>query len=218
MHLSCAEKVYQMASKVKKIELPKCLYPGCRALPEHPEIERLAVSWRPLRDAIEIMLPRVIADEGLEREKDHVNNPECEEYFHKPLDYARDLFLWFMCEKCHNPFYGGNKNCEDDGNPVANYVCVACSRLLIDTYCRIHGDDQMLYKCFWCCKPALFFCGGAVHYCADCHSRAGQVTNGPWPQCDGKCQFAPHAPNGTPKIVGYCATCEAERARRRSEK
>jgi hypothetical protein len=53
--------------------------------------------------AIEALIPRVIADEGIEREADHVNNPECDEYFHKPLEYARDTFVWYMCEKCGAP-------------------------------------------------------------------------------------------------------------------
>jgi hypothetical protein len=42
-----------------------------------------------------------------------------------------------------------------------------------------------------------------------------EVVKGPWPQCDGKCQFSPHAPNGTKKIHGYCRTCEHTRELRR---
>jgi E3 ubiquitin-protein ligase MYCBP2 len=130
------------------------------------------------------------------------------------LEYARDICVFYNCEKCGQPFYGGHADCGAGDEAAGSYACARCSRLLVDTKCPTHGDDQMLYKCFWCCKPALFFCWGTTHFCAECHERPLEVVKAPWRQCDGKCQFHPHAPNGTRKIVGYCTTCEADRARR----
>jgi E3 ubiquitin-protein ligase MYCBP2 len=177
-------------------------------------VNHLADSWQTIAAAIEALVPRVIADEGLEREADHVNNPECEDYFHKPVEYARDTCVWYMCEKCGSPYYGGRADC-GGADEAANYACATCSRLLLNVMCERHGDDHMVYKCVWCCKPALFFCWGTTHFCEECHTRPLEVVKGPWPACDGKCMFHPHEPNGTRKVVGYCRTCEAERAMRR---
>jgi E3 ubiquitin-protein ligase MYCBP2 len=70
----------------------------------------------------------------------------------------------------------------------------------------------MVFKCFWCCKPALFFCWGTTHFCADCHPIWQEAQAGPWKQCDGNCQFHPHPPNGTKELFEYCMICEAEKA------
>jgi hypothetical protein len=126
--------------------------------------------------------------------------------------------VFYNCEKCKQPFYGGHADCAGGDEARPDYVCARCSRAFVNTRCPIHGDDQMLYKCFWCCGPALFFCYGITHFCATCHAKPAGTLRGPWPPCDGKCQFHPHVPNGTPTIVGFCTTCEAERARRGGQK
>jgi E3 ubiquitin-protein ligase MYCBP2 len=69
----------------------------------------------------------------------------------------------------------------------------------------------MIFKCFWCCNPALWFCWGTTHFCETCHQRARDAAKGPWPECKGDCQFHPHARNGTKTIVGFCTLCEEER-------
>jgi E3 ubiquitin-protein ligase MYCBP2 len=187
-------------------------------MPEHPMFAAQFAEWKIIQDEIEIIIPRVIADEDLEHEQNHVNNPECDQYFHKPLIYARDHFMFYMCHRCHrchHPFYGGHADCGGVEQAPEEYVCARCSRQFAQqTDCPIHGDQGMLFKCFWCCKPGLFFCWGTTHFCAECHLEPIKAQKGPWTPCDGKCQFHPHPENGTKQIFGYCTICEEERMRR----
>jgi E3 ubiquitin-protein ligase MYCBP2 len=173
--------------------------------------------WKAIVDEIDIIMPRVMADEKLEQEQAHVNNPECEDYYHKALIYAKDIFVFYMCNRCGHPFYGGHADCGGGGQSDDDYVCAGCSRqFCTQVQCPKHGDQGMLFKCFWCCKPGLFFCWGTTHFCAECHVDPLKAQRGPWVKCDGKCQFHPHPPNGTKQIFGYCTICEDERIRRRT--
>jgi E3 ubiquitin-protein ligase MYCBP2 len=75
----------------------------------------------------------------------------------------------------------------------------------------------MVFKCFWCCRPAEWFCWGTSHFCETCHERWQEAQAGPWPECDGKCQFHPHPSNGTKAAFGFCTICEAEKIRAEEE-
>ena len=33
-----------------------------------------------------------------------------------------------------------------------------------------HGDDEMEYKCRYCCDVAVWFCFGTTHFCDKCHT------------------------------------------------
>jgi E3 ubiquitin-protein ligase MYCBP2 len=213
-HVECVEKIFATTSPTGKIKLPRCIRPGCQAIPKHPMFQRQFDMWRPIAEEIEGLMPRIIADEKIEQEQEHVNNPQCDAYYRKPLAYARDVCVFYMCHKCRHPFYGGRVECGGAEQPDTEYTCVTCSRQFSTQNCPRHGDAGMLFKCFWCCKPGLFFCWGTTHFCAQCHVEPVKAQKGPWVQCDGKCQFCPHPPNGTKKIFGYCTICEEERARR----
>jgi hypothetical protein len=130
------------------------------------------------------------------------------------MAYARDTFEFFMCAQCHSPFYGGQKACEglEPERPPEEYKCMRCLRQCGELQtCTKHGSVAMVMKCFWCCSAAPWLCGGTTYYCQSCHRNPGTAVAGPWPQCDGKCAFAPHSPNGTRKFHGYCAMCETQR-------
>jgi E3 ubiquitin-protein ligase MYCBP2 len=143
-------------------------------------------------------------------EEGHVRNP-MSEYFQDPVKFAREKLVFYMCRVCKRPFYGGHDECREALEMDENaYVCARCSRVFEKT-CPKHKDAAMLFKCFWCCRPALFFCWGTTHFCESCHKRPLDVVKPPWPECDRHCQFHPHCPNGTREIVGYCTLCEDER-------
>jgi hypothetical protein len=67
--------------------------------------------WKPIIDEIEAITVRVVADEDLAHDP-HVCNPEDQLYFMKPLVFARDNCVFFMCAKCNSPFYGGHRDCQ----------------------------------------------------------------------------------------------------------
>lgn len=42
------------------------------------------------------------------------------------------------------------------------------------TYCELHGDKYIDYKCIFCCQIALFNCGGNYFYCSHHHGDGGE--------------------------------------------
>jgi E3 ubiquitin-protein ligase MYCBP2 len=209
IHLSCVPKLFEEGSKVGKIKLPQCKKFGCRALPSHESVAALVNVWQPICREIEELLVEVVRIEGFDHEEAHVKNPECQEYFGKPLEYARDVCVFFMCSKCQHPFFAGRVECGGDDEPLPDApVCARCARASGNIQsCPKHGDQAMQFKCFYCCRAALWFCFGTTHFCDPCHRRWREAKSGPWPECDGKCFFHPHPPNGTEQIFGVCSMC-----------
>jgi E3 ubiquitin-protein ligase MYCBP2 len=210
MHLRCAQNIYIAASDKGRIVPPKCAFSGCREIPQHPALSKQVDKWEKILTMIHDITVRTIKEEKVDCDMDHVRNP-MSPYFRKPMELARDTFTFFMCSQCKLPYYGGRIECGRVDPPENACLCGRCSREFCSKKCRKHGDGAMIYKCCWCCKPALFYCWGSTYFCQECHVRSKEITHGPWPACDGKCQFHPHPPNGTRQIIGYCTTCEAER-------
>jgi hypothetical protein len=54
--------------------------------------------------------------------------------------------------------------------PDKEFVCFDCADLKA-TKCKISKHAEFhLWKCRYCCRPAVWFCGGSVHYCSCIHS------------------------------------------------
>jgi hypothetical protein len=174
-------------------------------------LKKLCRPWKALEDKIEKLITMEIANERIEQEKDHVNNPECEDFYKKPREYARSVFLFYACSKCGEPYYGGRRECGAGDAADDSYLCPRCSREFLGMKCPVHGEQFMVYKCFWCCNPATFLCyGNTTHFCSVCHEKPVERANGtiPYGKCDGKCPFSPHPPNGTKAMHSYCTECE----------
>ena len=208
-HLKCVETVFSLSSNKGLIKLPLCKYPGCNKIPESPYIQKDVKDFISLSDMIEVLLKKLIQTENVINDP-RVLNPEDNDYYQQPLKLAKDTFLFFRCEKCNKPYFGGKKECDDQrpadvGGP---YVCQGCSIPGSQT-CVKHGNDNMVFKCFFCCNPAQWHCFGTTHFCEPCHRDPGKAQAGPHPVCDGKCDFAPHPPNGTKQYFGKCRLCES---------
>jgi E3 ubiquitin-protein ligase MYCBP2 len=167
---------------------PVCAFPGCGKLPDHPLFAEQVRHWSAIQDGVKAEMAGM--DPNLR------NDP--------------DKLLFFMCSKCHRPFFGGMAEC-GGADPQEELTCSRCARSFQGIACNKHPETLMSYKCFYCCRQALFFCFGTTHYCPECHTRPYEIQKGPWRECDGTCQFAPHPLNGQPTIHGYCAGCESEK-------
>jgi hypothetical protein len=169
--------------------------------------------WTPIVAKLDEMIPMLVRDEHLALEADHVNNP-ASEYYGKPELFAREKFVYYMCAGCNSPYFGGRAVCGEDQDevPPQKYLCKECERLLAHESCAKHGDAGMVYKCFWCCRPASWFCWGTTHFCTPCHDIWQRAQAGPYPACTGdQCSFHGHPPNGTKRKYGICRLCEEER-------
>ena len=209
-HVECVEGHLKTCSLQKKIVLPKCAYPGCNEFPSHPLIDARITPYVEIARKIDVMIRHHMEIEKT-ADDPHVKNPDDADYYQQPLKYARTTFLFFMCDKCHEPYYGGHKECGLEEAPEGQqYICNKCGKIGLEQ-CPKHGMEGMIYKCFFCCNIAVWFCWGTTHFCDACHNRHVQAMKGPWPKCNGKCQFAPHPPNGQKQKFGMCAICQSEK-------
>ena len=213
VHLDCVKREYAQTTQKGRVIIPRCKAPGCRAIPDHPAIRDLAHPWYDIRDKIDVLTRQFIAVEGIEKERDHVNNPSDSDFYNKPFEYAQSIFAFFFCDDCHKPYYGGHLECGAQEAAGVKHCCPECScQFGSNQVCPKHGADGMKFKCFFCCRDALFFCFGTTYFCEECHKSPYEVQQRQsYPQCCG-CAFAPHPPNGTKQIWGYCSICQAERA------
>ena len=140
-----------------------------------------------------------------------IPHPEDSEQF---LEEGLRLLNFYDCYKCHAIYFGGLRECGVDTShvPREEYICGSCRNT-----CENHGEEDMVYKCRFCCKIASFFCFGHTHFCEDCHPRAFELLQGSnpeymkssVPQCPGKdeCPLKiDHPPNGEQFAIG-CAVC-----------
>ncbi|KAK8840047.1 regulation of axon guidance [Tritrichomonas musculus] len=222
-HKGCLQFTYQSLAEHGKIDLPKCnyMYGQCGEIPYHECVRDAAQKWIDVAKKIEGITVIKMKEESIEDEKEHVNNPDCQEFYKQPLRYAKHLFEFYFCDACHEPYYGGHENCQqilnnNNNNAAGEYRCLRCRReFLHDKCCRKHGEKEMTFKCFFCCNESLYCCGGTTYYCKRCHDVG---IPSPLPQCDGKCAFAPHPPNGQRTICGFCMRCEYEKEQELNKK
>jgi len=155
-----------------------------------------------------------------ERMLDDIKDPK-HKFHGNPVDYALEIFSFYMCHKCSSPYFGGRRQCGEimNFNPE-ELVCGGCSGLL-SCEKEKHGRKFIQYKCRFCCSIASWFCFGRVHYCENCHNNPYQywaynntLSSIP-PQCPGKdkCPLGiDHPPNGFEEMSLGCSRCKMEEA------
>lgn len=219
-HKNCLVDLYNEKKVMKgKVDVPRCNNSMiCKAVPYHSCVKEDAEKWEEIDSKIEEITKERMIEEDIENESVHVNNPEDKDYYKQPLKFAHDNFVFYFCDKCHQPYYGGHKDCEadldDDVDIDDDFICLRCQRQFLNVDCPKHGNKTMVYKCFFCCNPASAFCWGRVYFCSECHKNPRNAMRPPFPKCDGKCQFAPHAENGQRVVTGYCLECEVEKEKK----
>lgn len=217
-HKNCLISYYQSFKTKGRVHVPRCNHNRiCQCIPYHKIVKDAAKKWMKIDKKIEKITLSKMKDEDIENEIIHVQNPNDKDYYQNPLKFAHDFFVFYFCDNCHQPFYGGHKDCEIDNMEEEvndrndGYRCLRCQREILNVDCKIHGHDSMVFKCFFCCNVATHFCWGKVYFCDECHKNPYKAQKPPYPICDGKCQFAPHAENGKRIITGYCMQCEIEK-------
>lgn len=103
-------------------------------------------------------------------------------YYKSPETYCIDRYSYYICFKCHKPYFGGERACDaqnrsEEFNPE-ELVCGGCASSG-KTNCSKHGNDYIEFKCKFCCASAVWFCWGTTHFCESCHSKASTIVNVP---------------------------------------
>ena len=102
-------------------------------------------------------------------------------YEGRPGEFALTRYNYYLCELCEEPYFGGDRAChrggvergEGEGQAGAEhkFMCGNCSVTVSGKACKKgHGDDEMEYKCRYCCDVAVWFCFGTTHFCDKCHT------------------------------------------------
>lgn len=101
------------------------------------------------------------------------------------------------CKDCRKLITVAKTNCSDE-NQVNDIVCRGCA-----IKCPTHGQDHVIYKCRFCCSPAVWRCNSIGLLCQSCHNTSPRD---PKP-CD--CGL-PHPTNGSFELhMLSCALCSS---------
>ena len=86
------------------------------------------------------------------------------------MEEGRRKYAFYLCNSCNEPFFGGTVACaEEDDAAVVDRTCPDCSPSQVQcTSPQLHRGAY-IWKCRYCCRPAVFVCYGSVHFCAACH-------------------------------------------------
>lgn len=114
-------------------------------------------------------------------------------YYQNPEMYALHSFAYYMCFKCKQPYFGGRRNCEQnqvENRDPAEMVCFDCGDVpkVACNKSKEHAEFH-LWKCRFCCSPAVWFCWGNTHFCEPCHQKAYELRDKPldqFPKCSGR--------------------------------
>ena len=213
VHKSCLEILYQGLDLKGRIHIPRCNFDfTCQCVPYHECVQNVAQKWIDVNNKIEEMIAMRMKIEDTENEPDHVKNKNDPDYFNQPLKYARDFFVFYLCDKCGDPYYAGHKDCgnDDENSHKGPHVCLSCNQEFVGQICPKHGETGMVIKCMFCCSPSIWFCFGTTYFCEPCHS-ARKDLHPPYPPCNGHCKFGHHAQNGQRTITAYCVLCRQEK-------
>ena len=89
-----------------------------------------------------------------------------------------DKYLHYVCFKCHDPFWGGNKDCAammtEPQTAPGNLLCEQCQT---DFRCSTHGREYVVYKCEYCCRPAVHLSFGYRRLCEECVKKKTTVSS-----------------------------------------
>ena len=102
-------------------------------------------------------------------------------YEGRPGEFALTRYNYYLCELCEEPYFGGDRAChrggvergegEGQAGGEHKFMCGNCSVTVSGKACKKgHGDDEMEYKCRYCCDVAVWFCFGTTHFCDKCHT------------------------------------------------
>jgi E3 ubiquitin-protein ligase MYCBP2 len=127
-----------------------------------------------------------------------------------------DLFTFFLCYKCHKPYYVGKNNNKKENFFLLKYKniekdCLCGKDSFIydemnDKTCKKHGIEYVEYKCKYCCNMASRF-QSQTHLCEKCYFIDKSIK-----ECNKQlCEFGgKHPPNGVEYCLG-CFACKLEK-------
>ena len=134
-HKKCAEETITGINSKGLIKFPICKYPGCEKILESQYID--SKRFIDLHKKIEALIPELIKSERV-NDDPHVKNEADKDYYKQPEKFIWDKFLFFLCDKCNNPYFGGHKECFQEIEDNVPHLCDNCSKIY--TFCPNHQN------------------------------------------------------------------------------
>lgn len=120
------------------------LCPLCKREMSHPSLEPELRLIRPIKNSVESKALKRLRDMGLDKSEDVVKKGA--PFYGKPLEFAMHKFCYYLCYKCKEPYYGGDRACannEERPYDPSELLCVKCNPFHAEANCKIHGSDYM---------------------------------------------------------------------------
>ncbi|KAL0214870.1 hypothetical protein P9112_007054 [Eukaryota sp. TZLM1-RC] len=213
-HRDCLVEQISNGTQTSFISFSHTLCPLCKTLIKCSD-EQIIGLLKPIEElkvqVLDKAKRRFVFDD--EHRNPRFSNPN-DEWFNKQDEYAIHHYLYYQCNQCRNPYFGGKRECGGNEDDVGdgNALCPSCVNPNVETDCPTHGKESIQWKCRFCCEIATFFCHGNTHYCESCHKRPGEVQReakrNALPRCPGSsCPMKmPHPQPGTEHCLG-CVLC-----------
>jgi len=215
-HFTCVKSKVKKRWPAARITFGFSECPLCKNPIEHPALEEELKPIRELKVVVQQKSSQRLEFEGLSKAKE-VTDPSSK-FFNNRDRYAMDRYAYFMCAKCTQPYFAGQRRCDagEEEKPFdpADLVCGGCSGSAPAAECAVHGKDFLEWKCQFCCTISSWYCWGKTHFCNDCHTRQQKgdyLTKKPKsaiPLCSGpdKCPLGIAHPHCEEFLLG-CALC-----------
>jgi len=215
-HYTCVKSKLKKRWPAARINFGFSECPLCKHIIEHPALEGDMKPIRDLKAAVQLKASQRLEFEGLSKAKEVTDSSS--KFFNNRERYAMDRYAYFMCFKCSNPYFAGQRRCDagEEEKPFdpADLVCGGCSGSAPAAECATHGKDFLEYKCQFCCTISSWYCWGKTHFCNDCHTKQQKgdyLTKKPKsaiPMCGGvdKCPLKIAHPHCEEFLLG-CALC-----------
>ena len=132
--------------------------PLCNALVQHPALAQTMQPWLTLREVVRKKASERLVWEGCQNDKEVQKGGK---YEGRKDDYAMDLFAYYECYTCKQPYFGGRRHCEEaaggggadekkwDPKELVCGGCVASDPANAAAGCPKHGKEFLEYKCKW---------------------------------------------------------------------
>ena len=125
--------------------------PLCNAQIDHPALAPTLAPLLALRQQVQQKASDRLSFEGNQNDQPLQKGGK---YEGRPADYAMDLYAYYICSHCHQPYFGGRRQCEEAaaarGEESYNEKDLVCGGCVLTegggNGCAKHGKEFIEYK------------------------------------------------------------------------
>lgn len=171
-HKACIDQRVAAKWVAKRIDFEYLNCPLCKLQISHPNLIEVLKGPLKLKEQVTKLSMERFKFERLENHS-YLINPKSP-FYNKPEEFAVKHFAFYLCFRCHRPYFAGAAGCEaalDTEWHEADLLCGGCQLGVQNvSSCKKHGTDWLGWKCRFCCSNSVWYCFSSTHFCERCHS------------------------------------------------